>query len=257
MGGPFSALAVLLLVAAVVVLAGSAALVAGRSRRVIAHPALVGALVAIVAALGVMVYGITQQATELRRAASDDIEAFVAANATSSGLSDLRVKEISAVAARGSGAALYTEFREGATELLDGLQADGSDPEARLVSDLHGRIQAYVTVVEDDVQAADDAGDNQGAAETALSLDPEGSGLAFDVAATGQKVETPEGVLEPPSPPEPESAAGLVERETADLEDRFDAAAGAGIHPVLPVALGVFAAVLAVAGTLARGRRYR
>jgi hypothetical protein len=70
-------------------------------------------------------------------------------------------------------------------------------------------------------------------------------------------VEYNELFLVPPSPPDPASAAGLVERETADLEDRFDAAADAGIHPVLPVALAVLAAVLAVAGTLARGRRYR
>jgi len=256
-GGPLSALAVLLLVAAVVVLAGCAALVAGRSRRVIAHPALVGALVAIVAALGVMVYGITQQATELRRAATDDIEAFVAANATSSGLSDLRVTEISAVAARGSGAALYDQFGDDANALLDGLEAGGGDPAAPLVSDLYDRIQAYVTVVQEDVQPTDEAGDNRAAAESALSLEPEGSALAYDVAATGEKVESGDGVLEPPSPPDPSSAAGLVERETADLEDRFDAAAGAGIPPALPVALGVVAAVLAVAGTLARGRRYR
>jgi hypothetical protein len=230
--------------------------VAGRSRRVIAHPALVAALVAIVAALGVMVYGITSQASELRRAAGEDIDAFVAANATSSGLSDLRVTEISAVAARGSGGALYDTFDERSAELLDGLEADGDDPAAAQVSDLHGRIDAYVTTV-GEVRALDDAGNNRDAAILALSLEPGGSAHAYDLAATGQKVENNEGILVPPSPPDPASAAGLVERETADLEDRFDAAADAGIHPVLPVALAVLAAVLAVVGTLARGRRYR
>jgi hypothetical protein len=244
-GGPvtLSALAVILLGA-------------GRSRRVIAHPALVAALVAIVAALGVMVYGITSQASELRRAAGEDIDAFVAANATSSGLSDLRVTEISAVAARGSGGALYDTFDERSAELLDGLEADGDDPAAAQVSDLHGRIDAYVTTV-GEVRALDDAGNNRDAAILALSLEPGGSAHAYDLAATGQKVENNEGILVPPSPPDPASAAGLVDRETADLEDRFDAAADAGIHPVLPVALAVLAAVLAVVGTLARGRRYR
>ena len=256
-GGPLSVLAVLLLVAAVVVLAGCAALVAGRSRRVIAHPALVGSLVAIVAALGVMLYGIVSQASDLRRAASDEIDAFVAANSTSSGLSNLRVTEISAVAARGSGAALYDEFDAQADELLGGLEPAGDDPDAPLVSDLRTRIDDYVTVVQDDVRATDEAGDNRAAAENALSLEEGGSALAYDIAATGQKVENDQGVLSPPSPPEAASAAGLVERETADLEERFDAAAGAGVHPALPVALGVLAAVLAVAGTLARGRRYR
>jgi hypothetical protein len=247
---------VVLLGAAVVVLAGCGALVAGRSRRIVAHPALVAALVAIVAALGVMVYGITAQASELRRAAGEDIDAFVAANATSSGLSDLRVTEISAVAARGSGFALYDMFDERSADLLGGLQAEGDDPAADQVSELRGRIDEYVTTV-GEVRARDEAGDNRGAANLALSLEPGGSALAHDLAATGQKVESDEGILVPPSPPDPASAAGLVERETADLEDRFDAAADAGIHPALPVALGVLAAVLAVAGTLARGRRYR
>ena len=253
-GGPLSVLAILLLVAAVVVLAGCAALVAGRSRRVIAHPALVGSLVAIVAALGVMLYGIVSQASDLRRAAGDEIDSFVAANSTSSGLSNLRVTEISAVAARGSGAAFYDEFDAQAAELLDGLQADDDDPDAPLVSDLRGRIDDYVTVVDEDVRTLDEAGDNQGAATAARSGT---SALAYDVAATGPKVENDQGVPTPPSPPEPGSAAGLVERETADLEERFDAAAAAGVNPVLPVALAVLAAFLAVAGTLARGRRYR
>ena len=256
-GGPMSVLAVLLLVAAAVVLAGCAALVAGRSRRVIAHPALVGSLVAIVAALGVMLYGIVSQASDLRQAASDEIDAFVAANSTSSGLSNLRVTEISAVAARGSGAAIYDDFDTQATELLAGLEAAGGDSDAPLVSDLRTRIDDYVTVVRDGVRATDEDGDNRAAAVTALSLEPGGSALAYDIAATGQKVENEAGVLSPPSPPDPASAAGLVERETADLEERFDAAASAGVHPALPVALGVLAAVLAVAGTLARGRRYR
>jgi hypothetical protein len=257
-GGPLtlSAVAVVLLGVAVVVLAGCAALVAGRSRRIVAHPALVAALVAIVAALGVMVYGITSQATELRRAAGEDIDAFVAANATSSGLSDLRVTEISAVAARGSGGALYDSFDEESAALLDGLEAAGGDPAADQVSELRDRIDDYVTTV-GEVRTMDEAGNNRGAAALALSLEPGASAQAYDLAATGQKVESNEGILVPPSPPDPASAAGLVDRETASLEERFDAAADAGIHPVLPVALGVLAAVLAVAGTLARGRRYR
>ena len=123
-------------------------------------------------------------------------------------------------------------------------------------SELRDRIDDYVTTV-GQVREMDEAGDNQGAADLALSLEPGGSAQAYDLAATGQKVESSEGILVPPSPPDPASAAGLVERETAALEDRFDAAADAGIQPVLPVALGVLAAVLAVAGTLARDQRYR
>jgi len=207
-------------------------------------------------ALGVMVYGITSQATELRRAAGEDIDAFVAANETSSGLSNLRVTEISAIAARGSGTDLYDAFDEESAALLDGLQADGGDPAAAQLSELRDRIDDYVTTV-GEVRAMDEGGDNLGAGRRALSLEPGGSAQAYDLAATGQKVESNEGILVPPSPPDPASAAGLVERDTADLEERFDAAADAGIHPVLPVALGVLAAVLAVAGTLARGRRYR
>ena len=175
---------------------------------------------------------------------------------TSSGLSNLRVTEISAVAARGSGTALYDTFDEESASLLDGLEADGDDPAAAQVSELRDRIDDYVATV-GQVREMDEAGDNQGAAVLALSLEPGGSAQAYDLAATGEKVESNDGVLVPPSPPDPASAAGLVERETTDLEDRFDAAADAGIHPVLPVALGVLAAVLAVAGTLARGRRYR
>ena len=254
-GGPLSILAVVLLVLAVVVLSGCAALVAGRSRRVIAHPALVFALVAIVGALVVVFNGIVSQAGELREAASDDIDAYVDANAAASSLASLRVTEISAVAARGSGADLYAQFHpEGvetadgeriqpATDLLDALDEQADVPG---VTTLRDRVSDYIASVEQ-VETADLAGDNQGAADLALS--PEGSAGTYALAATGS--------IEPDADPAPGSALGNVAVETADLEDRFDAAADADIHPVVPVLLGLLAALLAAAGTLARGRRYR
>ena len=56
--------------------------------------------------------------------------------------------------------ALYDTFDERSAELLDGLEADGDDPAAAQVSDLHGRIDAYVTTV-GEVRALDDAENNR------------------------------------------------------------------------------------------------
>jgi hypothetical protein len=53
------------------------------------------------------------------------------------------------------------------------------------------------------------------------------------------------------------TAADAVEAEDADLADRLDDAASADVSPVLVVVAGGLAALLAVAGTLDRGRRYR
>ena len=143
----------------------------------IAHPALVFALAAIVGALVMVFNGIVSQASELREAASDDIDAYVDANAAASSLASLRVTEISAVAARGSGADLYAQFHpEGvetadgeriqpATDLLDALDEQADVPG---VTTLRTRVADYIASVEQ-VETTDLAGDNQGAAELALS----------------------------------------------------------------------------------------
>jgi hypothetical protein len=257
-GGPVGALAIVLLVGALVILAGCGLVIAGRTRR-IAHPALVAACVAVVAALVVVFGAITSQARELRQAASGDIDAYVAANEIDSALSDLRVTEISAVAARGSGGPLYERFRVGdpdnpdvvgAEQLLTTItDAPGDGPSLQALRD---RVQTYVEAVAT-VEETDLGGDNDAAAGIALA--PDGSAGAYEAASTGPVVdEDGDGV---PDPPLPGTTAGNVVIETDDLAERFDAAADADVHPLIPIALGGVAAVLAVGGTLARGRRYR
>ncbi len=235
-GGPVGALAVVLLVAALVVLIGCSLLIAGRTRR-IAHPALLAATVAVIAALVVVFGGIVSQSRELRQAATGDIDAYVAANQASSGLSDLRVTEISAVAARGSGGPLYEQFGEDAAT----LQAELTDApgDAAGIADLRTAVDAYTTAVVDQVQAADERGDNQAAALLALSTSP-------DEAGSQDAYEAADAI-----------ASDNVGREADDLAGRFDAAGDADIQPIVPIALGGLAAVLAAAGTLARGRKYR
>jgi hypothetical protein len=241
-GGPVGALAVFLLVVALVVLVGCATLLAGRTRR-IAHPALLAATVAVIAALVVVTGSITAQSRELRQAATGDIDAYVAANEASSALSDLRVTEISAVAARGSGAALYEQFHADA-DALRGLLAEAPGDEAG-IAELDRRVGDFLAAV-DQVEATDTGGDNRGAAVLAQSTEPGGSAGAYEAAAGGTADERETG-----------TAAGNVETERLDLVDRFDAAGDADISPLVPIVLGILAAVLAAGGTLARGRRYR
>jgi hypothetical protein len=275
-GGPVAALAVLVLAVALVVLVGCMVVVAGRTRR-IAHPALLGAAVVAIGALALVTSNISAQSRELRRAATGDIEAYVAANAASSRLADLRVTEISAVAARGSGAPLYDQFRSDADELLAALADAPGDPGG--IAQLYERVEAYVDAVsgDDGVAATDLGGDNQGAARLALSSEDGGSAGLYDRAATGQDPAgdgtaggaTGEGGDVEPGTPDGSavgadggafdfgSAAGLVALEGDDLEARFDAAGAADTRPLGPIVLGVIAAALAGGGVLARGRRYR
>lgn len=251
-GGPLSGLAVVLLLGAVAILVACALVVSGRTRRMVAHPAMAVALIAIVAALVVVTNGIVSQGRELREAATTDIDAYVDANAAASALSNLRVTEISAVAARGSGAALYEQFDTDAADLLTQLSEAGN---RQGVNDLYRAVESYIETV-GQVEVLDtEQGDNQGAAQLALSTDEGGSARAYALASTGF-VPSEDGGSDDRSPVVG-TAAGNVAVETADLEDRFDAAADADIHPIVPVALGVVAAVLAAAGVLARGRRYR
>lgn len=235
-GGPVGALAVVLLVAALIVLLGCSLIIAGRTRR-IAHPALLLATLAVIAALAFVFDGIASQSRELRQAATGDIDAYVAANEASSTLSNLRVTEISAVAARGSGAPLYEEFGADTDALLTQLTEAPGD--AGDIGELHSAVETYTTAVVDQVQATDESGDNRAAAQLALSTSPDdtGSADAYDAAIT--------------------VAERNVENESGDLAQRFDAAGDADIPPVVPIVLGGVAAVLAAAGILARGRKYR
>jgi hypothetical protein len=239
-GGPIGALAVVLLVLALLVLVGCALLIAGRTRR-IAHPALVAAAVAVIAALAVVVSGITSQSSELRRAATSDIDAFVAANETASDLSNLRVTEISAVAARGSGGPLYDLFVNGDEEagFVGAAELQARLAESDGAAGLPEAVDAYIAA-EERVRATDEDGNNRLAAQLALSTpeaEGQGSGDPFQEAN--------------------DIALASAEREADDLAARFDAAGDADIHPLVPIALGGVAAVLAAAGTLARGRKYR
>lgn len=252
-GGPVGALAVALLAAALVVLVGCALIIAGRTRR-IAHPALAGATVVAVAGLAVMAYGIATQTSELRQASSQDVGAYGAANDAASSLSNLRVTEISAVAARGSGGPLYDEFAAGADDLQQALvdaPGDRSDLGA-----LHDAVGAYRTAVVDGVQAADERGDNREAARLALP-----AAVAAETPAGGAEpsagAEAPAEGSAQPYEAAVEIATANVDAEADDLAERFDAVDAADVSPFVPVALGAVAALLAAAGTLARGRRYR
>ncbi|HEX6420503.1 MAG TPA: hypothetical protein VFZ77_18525 [Acidimicrobiales bacterium] len=233
-GGPLSGLAVLVMLAGLAVLVGCAVLLAGRTRRVVAHPALLVAVVIAIGTLVVVFLGISAQARELRQAASGDIDAYVAANEASSTLAGLRVTEISAVAARGSGGPLYADFAERAAALTDGLTGDPGDRAG--LAELSQAVGAYTAAVED-IRQVDEGGDNREAATLVQSTEPGGSAHAYQAADA--------------------IAAANVARDRADLERRFEDAAGADLPPLLPVVLCGLAAVLAAAGTLARGRRYR
>jgi hypothetical protein len=250
-GGPVGILAIVLLVAALGVLVACSLLIAGRTRRM-AHPALLAATIAAIAGLVIVVNGIASQSRELRQAASGDIEAYIAANDASSGLSDLRVTEISAVAARGSGGPLYEEFDTEAAALIEALaDASGDRPG---IDELRGRVEDYVAAVAG-VEDADLRGNNRRAQELALSEEPDGSAGAYNLAAVGPEAD--EDGDNQPDPPVAGSAAGNVLVEGDALEARFDKVAGADINPVVPIALGVLAAILAASGTLSRGRKYR
>jgi hypothetical protein len=228
-GGVVGGLAVVLLLAGLGVLVGCSLVIAGRTRR-IAHPALLAATLVAVGALVVVTLGIVSQGRELRRAASGDIDAYVAANSAVSGLANLRVTEIGAVAARGGGAALYDDFGAQADDLAAEIaDAPGDD---QLLADLYDAVGAYAAAV-DEVRALDEGGDNRGAADLALSTSQDAYGDAAAIATAG------------------------VDNEVGELRDRFDAAEAAGVHPAVPVLLGGVAALLAAGGTLARGRRYR
>ena len=244
-GGLLGGVAVVLLVLGIVVLVGCALVVAGRTRR-FTHPALLLSGVAAVACLVWVTGGILAQGSELRRAATGDVSNFVEANEAANALSDLRVTEIDAVAARGSGMAAYDQFASDADELLaEDIVNDGDRIGYRAA------IEAYRDAVVgdgDSVRKLDlDDGDNPAAATATL----EGaSKVAFD----GRD----EPTEDLPAVDGATDLAGASVTAAGDtLESRLDAASDANVTPLIPVLLGMVAAVLAVGGILARGRKYR
>ncbi|MGH9211561.1 MAG: hypothetical protein ACRD2C_12890 [Acidimicrobiales bacterium] len=232
-GGPIGAIAVGVLVLALLALLASAAVVAGRSRR-LTHPALLAATVAAVVALVVVTVGILAQSRELRAAATTDIDDYVAANDAALAVSTMRVDEISAVASHGSGAPLYDEVAESARTVTDQLTRDSSQ------GPLVEAVERYAAAVEA-VRATDlDDGDNQAAAASTLGEDDQ------DEATSAEAFRAADA-----------AATEAVDDALGRLSTRFDAASDAEIHPLVPIALGVIAAALAGAGTIARARRYR
>ena len=236
-GGLLGGVAVLLLIVGIVILVGCGAVVAGRTRR-FAHPALLLAGVAAIAALVIVTGGIVAQGNELRRAATGDIDRYVQANENANALSDLRVTEIDAVAAKGGGAPIYEDFADDAAELegADGMSAQSpSDPGTTGFTALTAYAEAVVGDDATSVRELDiTAGKNVDAAESTRE------------GASKEAYDSANSVL-----------TGFVTDADGALDDRLGAAADANVNPLLPLLLGGLAAGLAVAGILARGRKYR
>jgi hypothetical protein len=220
--GPFGVLAVVLLMLAALAVVGASAIIAGRTRRML-HPALVAAAVFALVSTAVMAFGIARQFSQLRAAATDEVDTYFDANDISYALAQARVTEISAVAARGSGAPLYEQFHQGTAD-LDNLVAG---------TDLADAVQRYEDGAAQ-VESADMNGDNRGAATIALTGD---SSTGYQAAAA--------------------AVTSDVKQAGDALADRIDGAEAASIPPLVPLGLGAFAAGLAAAGILYRGRRYR
>lgn len=221
-GGPVSAAAVALLALALSVLVATTLVAAGRTRRVV-HPALLAATAAAVVGLAIVTTGIWSQSRDLREAATTDIAAYVEANEVAADLADLRVTEITAVATQGRGEDVYARFHTDAGDLAERL--DGTS--------LLAPLNSYVDEVDEVEQLAQD-GERQDAADSTREGDSATQfGLAYD------------------------TSSDQVIRAAADLDDRFDDVAAADTEPLVPIALGVVAALLGAGGILARGRQYR
>jgi hypothetical protein len=225
-GGPGVTAALALLVFGVLLTLAAGAVLAGRTRRVLQPALAVAALVAVM--VTAMVAGnVDRQSSRLRRAATADISRLIAANDASSALANLRVTEIGAVAAHGSGAALYDEFHQDARELTHRLAGDDAQIGAGL------RLAAYTDAVAR-VRARDEKGDNAAAAASTLS-GPSSSAYAVVQGQAARQVT--------------EASDALAVRIGQARRDR--------LPPLLPLALGLAAALAAAVGVLARGRRYR
>jgi hypothetical protein len=226
-GGVFGIVAVALLALATCVIVVASVIVAGRTRRML-HPALIVSTVAIALATFVVIGSISRQVNALRSAATTDFADFVDVNDTAYLLSTLRTTEIAAVGARGSGAAIFEQFQSGADDLRDRL-----DEDERATTETRQAVAGYLDMVRT-VQDTDAGGDNQQA--IAMTLDGP-SAQAFDAANSAVTDE--------------------LDGTADDLSRRIDRARNATIAAPVPLALGVLAALLAAAGILSRGRRYR
>ena len=222
-GGPVGVQAVVVLTIALLGVIAGGAVMAGRTRRIL-HPALVAAAALVVASLFVAGGSLATQSAELRSAATGTLDAVINANDASFALSRLRVTEISAVAARGSGRALYDQFRTDGTALLERVNAGA----------LESAVREYVRAVDQVADLDIRQGDNRAAA--AVTLDGE-SADAFDRAA--------------------ELAEERVGLSSAELDRRFRRAADGDVAPAIPILVAVFAAALAAFAVLRRSRNYR
>jgi hypothetical protein len=226
-GGLTGIVSVALLALATCGIIVASVIVAGRTRRML-HPALIVSTIAIALGTFVVIGSIARQVNALRTAATTDFADFVDVNDTAYLLSSLRTTEIAAVGARGSGAEIFNQFATGAEDLRQRLEADD-----RATPATRSAVVNYLDMVAS-VAETDAGGDNQ--------------------AAIGM-------TLDGPSADAFEAASGAVTDELSgtadDLRHRIDRARNATVEPLIPLALGVLAALLAAAGILARGRRYR
>lgn len=227
-GGPVAASSAGGLVVALVVSIGAALIVAGRTRR-FAHPALLGAAALVVVNIVVSGTALVAQSRELGRAASDEVEDYLAANAIAFSLLDLRADELDVVADLG-GSGAQDRLDEDAAALVVGIE---EGPE--VVRALHLPAQAYVAAV----QEALDGG-------TGGAGNDEGEGRATLGGAPALAYREVRGL-----------AGDTVTATEVALSDRLDAGADSGVAPLVPATLGLAAAGLAAAGVLVRGRRYR
>jgi hypothetical protein len=224
--GPVVGFAIGFMLFAIVGLAIGSAVAAGRTRRLV-HPGLVAAMAALIVMGVIVTSSLLTQRRELLAAATADKGAYLAANDSAFTLSNLRVNEIGAVAARGSGAPLFKQFHVDADSLVQRLSDRGDE------SDLLTTLRTYVSGV-DQVEALDQGGDNRAASTAALTG---ASGVGYEAAR--------------------ERAASDVAATANRLGERFDAASRSDVQSWLPTGLCLLGAAFAAAAMLARARRYR
>jgi hypothetical protein len=226
-GGLTGIVSVALLALATCGIVVASVIVAGRTRRML-HPALIVSTIAIALGTFVVIGSIARQVNALRTAATTDFADFVDVNDSAYLLSTLRTTEIAAVGARGSGAAIFNQFATGADDLRQRLEDD-----ARATPATRSAVGNYLDMVAS-VAETDAGGDNQ----AAIGMTLDGTSADAFEAANGAVTDELSGTAD-------------------DLRRRIDRARDATVEPLIPLALGVLAALLAAAGILSRGRRYR
>ena len=226
-GGLTGIVSVALLALATCGIVVASVIVAGRTRRML-HPALIVSTIAIALGTFVVIGSIARQVNALRTAATTDFADFVDVNDSAYLLSTLRTTEIAAVGARGSGAAIFNQFATGADDLRQRLEDDD-----RATPATRSAVGNYLDMVAS-VAETDAGGDNQ----AAIGMTLDGTSADAFEAANGAVTDELSGTAD-------------------DLRRRIDRARDATVEPLIPLALGVLAALLAAAGILSRGRRYR